>query len=76
MARHGASELAHRLGQQAEAVCRYYLSNGHREGRYWLVGDVQNTPGRSMFVRLVGSANGKEPPASGPMRLLASMATF
>lgn len=59
MARHGASELAHRLGQQAEAVCRYYLSNGHREGRYWLVGDVQNTPGRSMFVRLVGSANGK-----------------
>ncbi|MER8974955.1 MULTISPECIES: toprim domain-containing protein [unclassified Mesorhizobium] len=59
MARHDASELAHRLGQQAEAVCRYYLSNGHREGRYWLVGDVQNTPGRSMFVRLVGSANGK-----------------
>ncbi|MES0209759.1 toprim domain-containing protein [Mesorhizobium sp. M0028] len=59
MARHDASELAHRLGRHAEAVCRYYLSNGHREGRYWLVGDVQNTPGRSMFVRLVGSANGK-----------------
>ncbi|MER9235271.1 toprim domain-containing protein [Mesorhizobium sp. M0622] len=59
MARHDASELAQRLGRQAEAVCRHYLSNGHREGRYWLVGDVQNTPGRSMFVRLIGSQSGK-----------------
>jgi Toprim domain len=54
-----ASELASRLGQQAEAVCRYYLSNGHREGRYWLVGDVRNTPGRSMFVRLKGPETGR-----------------
>ncbi|MER9131930.1 toprim domain-containing protein [Mesorhizobium sp. M0768] len=59
MPRRDASELAHRLGRQAEAVCRHYLSNGHREGRYWLVGDVRNTPGRSMFVRLVGSQSGK-----------------
>jgi len=51
-------DLARRLGQQAEAVCRRYLSNGHREGRYWLVGDVRNTPGRSMFVRLKESAKG------------------
>ena len=47
-----ASELARRLAREAEAVCRHYLSNGRREGRYWLVGDVHNTPGRSMFVRL------------------------
>jgi hypothetical protein len=59
MARHDASELAHRLGRQAEAVCKHYLSNGHREGRYWLVGDVQNSPGRSMFVRLTGPESGK-----------------
>ena len=59
MARHDASELAQRLGRQAEAVCRHYLSAGHREGRYWLVGDVRNTPGRSMFVRLTGGASGK-----------------
>lgn len=59
MARHDASDLAQRLGRQAEAVCRHYLSNGHREGRYWLVGDVQNTPGRSMFVRLTGPESGK-----------------
>ncbi|MFC7706335.1 toprim domain-containing protein [Plastorhodobacter daqingensis] len=59
MPRHDAAELAIRLGREAEAVCRYYLSSGHRAGRYWLVGDVQNTPGRSMFVRLTGPEAGK-----------------
>ena len=54
-----ASELAHRLAGQAEAVCRHYLSNGRRQGRYWIVGDVRNAPGRSMFVRLRGSEVGK-----------------
>ncbi|MCA1457042.1 toprim domain-containing protein [Bradyrhizobium sp. BRP22] len=53
-----ASELAHRLARDAEAVCRYYLSNGRRQGRYWVVGDVRNTPGRSMFVRLRESSKG------------------
>ena len=53
-----AAELAHRLAREAEAVCRHYLSNGKREGRYWLVGDVHNTPGRSMFVRLQDSPKG------------------
>ncbi|WP_336742184.1 DUF7146 domain-containing protein [Aureimonas altamirensis] len=59
MPRHDVSELAIRLGREAEAVCRHYLSSGHRAGRYWLVGDVQNTPGRSMFVRLTGPESGK-----------------
>ena len=58
MARHDASELAHRLARDAEAVCRRYLSAGRREGGYWLVGDVRNTPGRSMFVRLKESPKG------------------
>jgi hypothetical protein len=53
-----ASDLARRLAREAEAVCRHYLSNGKREGRYWLVGDVHNTPGRSMFVRLQDSRKG------------------
>ena len=57
--RHDASDLAARLGRQAEAVCRHYLSSGVRQGRYWLVGDVRNTPGRSMFVRLKGLESGK-----------------
>ncbi|PWE30737.1 DNA primase [Pararhodobacter marinus] len=59
MARLNATELAQRLGRQAEAVCRYYLSNGRKQGNYWQVGDVRNTPGRSLFVRLTGSASGK-----------------
>ncbi|WP_428674784.1 DUF7146 domain-containing protein [Reyranella sp.] len=58
MARRDASDLAHRLGRQAEAVCRHYLSSGRRCGGYWLVGDVRNTPGRSMYVRLNDSPRG------------------
>jgi hypothetical protein len=54
-----AADLARRLARNAEAVCRHYLSNGHREGRYWLVGDVSNTRGRSLFVRLSGPDHGK-----------------
>jgi hypothetical protein len=54
-----AAELAHRLAREAEAVCRQYLSNGRRVGRYWLVGDVRNTPGRSLYVRLFGLESGK-----------------
>lgn len=53
-----AHDLARRLAERAEAVCRQYLSNGRRQGHYWQVGDVRNSPGRSMFVRLRDSAKG------------------
>ena len=56
-----AAELAHRLAREAEAVCRHYLSNGRRVGNYWQVGDVRNTSGRSMFVRLKGDGRGRPP---------------
>ena len=56
--REAPQELARRLADHAEAVCRHYLSNGRRHGKYWTVGDVHNTPGRSMFVRLNDSAKG------------------
>jgi hypothetical protein len=58
MPRHDAAELAHRLGEHAEAVCRHYLSNGRRSGNYWQVGDVRNASGCSMFVRLRRSPKG------------------
>lgn len=58
-----ASELSRCLARHAEAVCRHYLSNGRRRGRYWTVGDVRNAPGRSMFVRLSGPESG--PGAAG-----------
>lgn len=51
-------DLARRLADRAEAVCRHYLSNGRRQGNYWTVGDVRNTPGRSTFVRLNDTAKG------------------
>ncbi|MFT4148656.1 MAG: toprim domain-containing protein [Paracoccaceae bacterium] len=59
MSRLIASDLAARLGRQAEAVCRHYLPAGRKTGRYWIVGDVHNSPGRSMFVRLTGPDSGK-----------------
>lgn len=54
-----AAELARLLAEQAEAVCQKYLSNGRRCGRYWIVGDASNSPGRSLYVRLRGPTSGK-----------------
>lgn len=54
-----ASEIAQRLSREVEAVCRHYLSNGRKQGRYWIVGDAENTPGRSLYVRLTGPTSGK-----------------
>ena len=54
-----ATELSDRLAEMAEAVCRHYLPNGHREGRSWRAGDARNAPGRSLTVRLVPSPDGR-----------------
>jgi len=51
-------QIAERLAYRAEDVCACYLSSGRKEGRYWIVGDVFNTPGRSMYVRLTGPTFG------------------
>ncbi len=56
---HSASDLAGRLARDAEAVCRHYLSAGRRAGNYWLVGDVSNRMGRSLYVHLVGPRAGR-----------------
>jgi hypothetical protein len=53
------ADLARRLADDAEAVCQHYLSNGRRQGRYWIVGDLANNPGRSLYVRLHGPDAGK-----------------
>lgn len=54
-----AAELSERLAQSAQAVCRYYLPAGRREGRYWMVGNVAGTPGRSLYVRLFETERGR-----------------
>ncbi|MGB5076953.1 MAG: toprim domain-containing protein [Sphingorhabdus sp.] len=53
-----AAELSERLAQSAQAVCRHYLPAGKREGRYWMVGDVAGTQGRSLYVRLFETERG------------------
>jgi Toprim domain len=58
-----AADLARRLARDAEAVCRHYLFKGRRSGCYWIIGDVQNTPGHSLYVRLQGPDYG--PGAAG-----------
>jgi hypothetical protein len=57
------THLSRRLALNAEAVCRHYLPSGHKQGRYWLVGDVSNAPGRSLYIRLAGPDSG--PGAAG-----------
>ena len=62
-----AAELARRLARDAEAVCRHYLSNGRRQGRYWTWAMFATHPaGRCSF----GSADRNPvpvPPGIGPM---------
>ncbi|WP_374527046.1 toprim domain-containing protein [Novosphingobium sp.] len=53
-----AADLSERLAQNAQAVCRHYLPAGRREGRYWMIGDVVGTPGRSLYVRLSETERG------------------
>ena len=47
-----AADIAAALGARAEEVCRRYLPQGRRQGRYWTAGDVYGARGRSLFVRL------------------------
>ena len=47
-----ASTASALLAQRAEAVCRQYLPNGKKQGRYWCAGDARGARGRSLFVRL------------------------
>lgn len=53
-----AAELSERLAKNAQAVCRHYLPAGRREGRYWMVGDIAGSPGRSLYVRLFETERG------------------
>ena len=47
-----AADTAAALAARAEALCRKYLANGCKQGRYWTAGDVRGAKGRSLFVRL------------------------
>ena len=46
-----ATDIAAALARRAEQVCRRYLPNGRKQGRYWTCGDARGARGRSLFVR-------------------------
>lgn len=58
-----AASTAQALAQQAEAVCRHYLSSGYRYGNIWKAGDVLNTKPKprkgSLVVQLSGAHAGR-----------------
>src|SRR3546814_1748032 len=54
-----ASDIARALARSAEVVCRHYLREGRREGKYWIAGDAYGSPGRSLYVRLKGDDHGR-----------------
>lgn len=58
-----AASIAQGLAEQAETVCRHYLSAGYRAGNLWKVGDARNTKpkpnGGSMTVVLSGERAGR-----------------
>ena len=47
-----ASEIAQRLAQQVEPVCKHLLPNGRRMGREWRIGGTDGEAGKSMGVHL------------------------
>ena len=49
-----AAGIAAALAERAESVCRRYLPHGRKQGRYWVAGDLDGAPGRSLYVRLAG----------------------
>ena len=67
-----ASTVSALLAQRAEAVCRKYLPNGKKQGRYWCAGDARGASGRSLFRAAVAARVRR---ASGPTRRPASTAT-
>ena len=49
-----ASTISAALAAHAEAVCRHYLPQGRKQGRFWITGNIDGNKGRSLFVRLSG----------------------
>ncbi|HFD87704.1 MAG TPA: bifunctional DNA primase/helicase [Gammaproteobacteria bacterium] len=53
-----AADLAQRLAEDTESICRLLLPNGKRQGQEWCVGSVQGEAGESLKVHLTGTKAG------------------
>ena len=70
-----AADLARRLARDAEAVCRHYLSNGHRRvATGWSAMSPTLEVG-ACLSDCTALTMARVPPASGLTPLLESMAT-
>ena len=45
-----AATIASALAARAEDACRHYLPGGRKQGRFWIAGNIDGTPGRSLYV--------------------------
>lgn len=54
-----ASEISASLARRIRSLCEQLLSVGKAQGGYWKCGSVDNEPGGSLFVHLVGSRAGR-----------------
>ena len=54
-----ASEIAARLAERAEALCRHLLPEGRRDGAEWRCGSVKGEAGKSLGVHLNGAKAGR-----------------
>ena len=52
-------DVANKLNERAETLCRKYLSNGTKVGSYWMVGSIDNEKGDSFVVHITGAKQGK-----------------
>jgi len=54
----GPREIARRLGDQAEAVCRYLLPGGKKIGNDWTAGGISGSEGKSLKISVSGAKAG------------------
>jgi twinkle protein len=54
-----AKDIAARLAEQTETVCRMLLPGAKQQGQYLVAGDVTGSPGDSLKVYLTGSRRGR-----------------
>lgn len=54
-----ASEVSVRLARAIDRLAPELLPAGKRKGGYWTCGSIDNEPGGSLFIHLVGSKAGK-----------------
>lgn len=52
-------DLSRELASRAEAFCRHYFPNGHKNGNYWHIGDTSGAKGKSLAIRLNDSSGRK-----------------